>query len=120
MDAQAIIDSYYPAFKGVDVKECGINERCCLKELRKILDNASSAEEVMESLKKDHDLLIGRTVTIDDILSSINYLNGLGYGIGTTDDIDHLATAVSAAWASCCRTSSASVSPVWSASSVSA
>ena len=36
-----IIDSYYPAFKGVDVKECGINERCCLKELRKILDNAS-------------------------------------------------------------------------------
>ena len=90
VDAQAIIDNYYPAFKGVDVKECGINERCCLKELRKILDNASSAEEVMESLKKDHDLLIGRTVTIDDILSSINYLNGLGYGIGTTDDIDHL------------------------------
>ena len=90
VDAQAIINSYYPAFKGVDVKECGINERCCLKELRKILDNASSAEEVMESLKKDHDLLIGRTVTIDDILSSINYLNGLGYGIGTTDDIDHL------------------------------
>ena len=90
VDAQAIIDNYYPAFKGVDIKECGINERCCLKELRKILDNASSAEEVMESLKKDHDLLIGRTVTIDDILSSINYLNGLGYGIGTTDDIDHL------------------------------
>ena len=90
VDAQAIIDNYYPALKGVDVKECGINERCCLKELRKILDNASSAEEVMESLKKDHDLLIGRTVTIDDILSSINYLNGLGYGIGTTDDIDHL------------------------------
>ena len=90
VDAQAIIDSYYPTFKGVDVKECGINERCNLKELRKILDNASSAEEVMESLKKDHDLLIGRTVTIDDILSSINYLNDLGYGIGTTDDIDHL------------------------------
>ena len=90
VDAQAIIDNYYPAFKGVDVKECGINERCNLKELRKILDNASSAEEVMESLKKDHDLLIGRTVTIDDILSSINYLNDLGYGIGTTDDIDHL------------------------------
>jgi len=52
VDAQAIIDSYYPAFKGVDVKECGINERCSLKELRKILDNASSAEEVMESLRR--------------------------------------------------------------------
>ena len=73
MDAQAIIDSYYPAFKGVDVKECGINERCCLKELRKILDNASSAEEVMESLKKDHDLLIGRTAPSTDYPVSITY-----------------------------------------------
>ena len=43
----------------------------------------------MESLKKDHDLLIGRTVTIDDILSSINYLNDLGYGIGTILGIPH-------------------------------
>ena len=41
-------------------------------------------------LRRNHDQLIGRTVTVDDILSSINYLNGLGHGIGTTDDIDHL------------------------------
>ena len=44
VDAQAIIDSYYPAFKGVDVKECGINERCYLQgAASKILDNASDA-----------------------------------------------------------------------------
>ena len=30
----------------VDVKECGINERCCLKELRKILDNRSEERRV--------------------------------------------------------------------------
>ena len=30
------------------------------------------------------------TVTVDDIFASINYLNGLGHGVGTTDDIDHL------------------------------
>ena len=90
VDAQSIVDMY-PAFKGVvDVKECGINERCDFEELRKILDNASSVEEVKESLKKNHDQLIGRTVTVADILSSINYLNGLAHGIGTTDDIDHL------------------------------
>ena len=90
VDAQAVIDNYYPAFKGVDVKECGINERCDFEELRKILDNASGIDEVKESLQKNHDQLIGRTVTVKDILSSINYLNDLGHGIGTTDDIDHL------------------------------
>ena len=47
-------------------------------------------EEQKELLRRNHDQLIGRTVTVTDILSSINYLNGLGHGIGTTDDIDHL------------------------------
>ena len=91
VDAQALIDNYYPMFKDVvNVKECGINERCDFEELRKILDNASSIDEVKECLQRNHDQLIGRTVTVKDILSSINYLNGLGHGIGTTDDIDHL------------------------------
>ena len=90
VDAQAIIDSYYPAFKGVDVKECGINERCSFEEIKKILDTTSDVEEQKELLRRNHDQLIGRTVTVTDILSSINYLNGLGHGIGTTDDIDHL------------------------------
>ena len=34
--------------------------------------------------------MIGRTVTVADILASINYLERPGHGIGTTDDIDHL------------------------------
>ena len=29
-------------------------------------------------------------MTIDDIFASINYLTGLDYGVGVTDDIDHL------------------------------
>ena len=77
-------------FFSFDVKECGINERCCFDEIRKILDTTSDVEEQKELLRRNHDLLIGRTVTVADILSSINYLNGLGHGIGTTDDIDHL------------------------------
>ena len=77
-------------FFSFDVKECGINERCSFKEIRKILDATSDVEEQKAMLRNNHDLLIGRTVTVDDILSSINYLNGLGHGIGTTDDIDHL------------------------------
>ena len=27
---------------------------------------------------------------MDDIFASVNYLNSLGHGLGTTDDIDHL------------------------------
>ena len=72
------------------VKECGINERCSFDEIKKILDTTSDVEEQKEMLRRNHDQLIGRTVTVADILSSINYLNGLGHGIGTTDDIDHL------------------------------
>ena len=29
-------------------------------------------------------------MTVDDIFASINYLNGLDFGIGVSDDIDHL------------------------------
>ena len=71
-------------------EECGINERCSFEEIRKILDATSDPEEQKEMLRRNRDQLIGRTVTVEDILSSINYLNGLGHGIGTTDDIDHL------------------------------
>ena len=77
-------------FFSFDVKECGINERCSFEEIKKILDTTSDVEEQKEMLRRNHDQLIGRTVTVTDILSSINYLNGLGHGIGTTDDIDHL------------------------------
>ena len=77
-------------FFSFDVKECGINERCSFDEIKKILDTTSDVEEQKEMLRRNHDQLIGRTVTVTDILSSINYLNGLGHGIGTTDDIDHL------------------------------
>ena len=78
------------AFFSFDVKECGINERCSFEEIRKILDTTSDVEEQKELLCRNHDQLIGRTVTTADIFASINYLNGLAHGIGSTDDIDHL------------------------------
>ena len=77
-------------FFSFDLKECGINERVNYDEMMKILDATSDAEEQKELLKKNHDALIGRTVTVDDIFASINYLCGLGHDVGTTDDIDHL------------------------------
>ena len=106
-------------FFSFDVKECGINERCSFEEIRKILDTTSDVEEQKELLRRNHDQLIGRTVTVTDILSSINYLNGLGTASVPPMTSTIWATAVCAASVSCCRTSSARRSPAWSASSVS-
>ena len=78
-------------FFSFDVEaECGINERANFAEIRKILDATSDPEEQKELLRQNHDVLISRTVTVDDIFASINYLIGLDHGIGVTDEIDHL------------------------------
>ena len=77
-------------FFNFDVLECGINERVTFAEAKAILDATSDEAEQKELLVKNHDRLISKTVTLDDIFSSINYLNGLDHGIGVTDDIDHL------------------------------
>ena len=78
-------------FFSFDVTECGINERCNFAQLRQILDETDGdVEKQKQLLEERHDQLICRTVTVDDIFSSINYLNGLDHGVGVTDDIDHL------------------------------
>ena len=78
-------------FFSFDVTECGINERCNFAQLRQILDETEGdVEKQKQLLEERHDQLICRTVTVDDIFSSINYLNGLDHGVGVTDDIDHL------------------------------
>jgi len=77
-------------FFSFDPAECGINERVSFAELRAILDETENVEEQKELLRRNHDKLISKTVTVDDIFASVNYLNNLGHGLGTTDDIDHL------------------------------
>ena len=78
-------------FFSFDVEaEAGVNERANFAEIRKILDTTSDVEEQKELLRQNHDVLISRTVTVDDIFASVNYLLGLDHGIGTTDEIDHL------------------------------
>ena len=105
-------------YVGFDAKaECGINERVCYRVLSEILESAQDEEELKDALRARKADLIPNHITVDDIFASINYMNCLAVGLGTTDDIDHLATGASALWASCCRTSSASASPAWSVSS---
>ena len=70
--------------------ECGINERVCYRVLAEILENAQSEAELKEALIARHADLIPNHITVDDIFASINYMNCLAVGLGTTDDIDHL------------------------------
>ena len=46
--------------------------------------------ELRAVLKQNVDLLMPKHIHPDDVLATLNYLMGLSYGIGTTDDIDHL------------------------------
>ena len=78
-------------YVGFDAKaECGINERVCYRVLSEILESAQDEEELKDALRARKADLIPNHITVDDIFASINYMNCLAVGLGTTDDIDHL------------------------------
>ncbi len=78
-------------FLGFDAREkAGLTDKVCYAVLQEILEETQDEEERIELLIKNRARLIPRTITVDDVLSSVNYLNGLAWDIGTTDDIDHL------------------------------
>ncbi|NLG53099.1 MAG: DNA-directed RNA polymerase subunit beta [Clostridiales bacterium] len=69
--------------------ELGIKEKVRFSVLSGLLENYSGTE-LREKIRENMDELIPKHIIIDDIFASINYLNCLANGIGTTDDIDHL------------------------------
>ena len=78
-------------FVGFDCREYGVNEKVRFSVLREILEQAGEDEEVLRNAIQDRILeLVPRHIIKDDIFASINYFCGLGYGVGLTDDIDHL------------------------------
>ena len=75
-----------------DPKEAGLTEDVFYPVFMEILEEhgQDSPEELKEALhKRVHDL-IPKHITKEDILASINYNIHLEYGIGNSDDIDHL------------------------------
>ena len=71
-------------------KECGINEKVRFSVLAEILEAARTPDELKDALREREDELIPKHIIVDDIFASINYMNCLACGIGSTDDIDHL------------------------------
>ena len=70
--------------------ECGINERVCYRVLAEILESAQSEAELKDALRARKADLMPNHITVDDIFATINYMNCLAEGLGTTDVIDHL------------------------------
>ena len=69
--------------------ECGIKERVRFDVLQELLGQYSG-EELKDQIRLHKDDLVPKHIIIDDILTSINYMNGLARGISVKDDIDHL------------------------------
>ena len=76
-------------FVSFDPKEYGIKEKvrfATLKEMLETVPEDGWADAIAE--KKSE--LVPMHIIREDILASINYLNCVAMGVGTTDDIDHL------------------------------
>ncbi|MCI9606488.1 MAG: DNA-directed RNA polymerase subunit beta [Oscillospiraceae bacterium] len=72
-------------------EECGITESVRYPVLMDLIAQANGDEETLKELVSDHrDDLVPKHIIVDDIMASINYLNGLASGVGVPDDIDHL------------------------------
>lgn len=80
--------SYY--LPDIDKKSIGISEAVYYPVLKKIMDENSSLDEIRDALKRNISELVPKHITREDIIASINYNIHLEYGIGTSDDIDHL------------------------------
>ncbi len=72
-----------------DPKDAGILEMVHLPTLKKIIDETAE-DQLLETVRANAHLLVPKNITNDDIVASVSYMLGLPYGIGTTDDIDHL------------------------------
>ncbi len=73
-----------------EARKLGITELVYYPVLEKILEENESLEDMKEALHRNAADLIPKHITREDILASINYNMHLEYGLGNSDDIDHL------------------------------
>lgn len=78
------------SFIDFDIDDLNIKESVHYPTLKKILDNYSDEESIKEQIRKNIHELIPKHIVRDDMYATISYELGLAYGVGHTDDIDHL------------------------------
>ena len=72
-----------------DPKEVGIKERVRGIVLRQLMEQFQG-DALKDAIRTYADILVPKHIVVDDMFSSVNYLNCLAHGIGEADDIDHL------------------------------
>jgi DNA-directed RNA polymerase subunit beta len=75
---------------GIEQSEVGIKEKVYFPVLEELIELHKGQEELKEAIKLNITRLIPKHITLEDILTSINYIMNLDYEIGQKDDIDHL------------------------------
>ncbi len=73
-----------------EARELGVTESVYYPVLKRILDENGDLDSIKNAIRKEITALIPKHITVEDIISSINYNIHLEYGIGNKDDIDHL------------------------------
>jgi len=88
-DAEALEAIAAELVGDADVKNPRYVEK--LSQLEELMANTAEAEEALKALCTEAiTLLIPKHIIREDMFASFNYLIGLRFGIGVTDDIDHL------------------------------
>ncbi|MDI6617218.1 MAG: DNA-directed RNA polymerase subunit beta [Clostridiales bacterium] len=72
------------------IDDLNIKEMVYYPVLKEILESSSSEDDFRSAVKSRMGELVPKHIIKSDIFASINYNLGLQFGIGLTDDIDHL------------------------------
>ena len=73
-----------------DCKELGVTEAVFYPVLAELLEENDNEEDLKDAIRKNIAELIPKHITKEDIIASINYNMHLEWGVGNSDDIDHL------------------------------
>ena len=74
----------------VDLSELHIKELVNYNVLKNIIENTDE-KDLVKAISERIEELIPKHITTEDMIASISWLLNLSHGLGTSDDIDHLA-----------------------------
>ena len=73
-----------------DLEEFGLREKVYYPLMKELIDTYEDEDELKSAIEDRVREISPKHILIEDIVASINYEMNLFYGIGLTDDIDHL------------------------------
>ena len=80
----------YKALPNVDLSKIHFKEDVNYEVLKSIIENTDK-KDLVKVINERENELIPKHITTEDMIASISYVLNLSHGLGTVDDIDHLA-----------------------------